>query len=240
MALIVAALLLFSYGCAGIEVSSRTPAHTKPYKVNGKWYSPLSDGNNFRQRGTASWYGKAFHGKQTANGEIYNMYGMSAAHKTLPLGTYVRVTNLNNRRKIDIRINDRGPFVRGRIIDLSYAAAKRLRIVGPGVAPVEIVSLGTTARSGSHKTSRGSYTPVDVNKGNFTFQIGSFRNRKNAEKQRRKLARRFRHAHISVFDSGYGIFYRVRVGRYSDLRRAQKKIAALKRAGYRNAIIVAE
>lgn len=240
LALIVIPFLLLAHGCAGIKPSGHTPGHTEPYKVNGKWYRPLPHGENFKQRGTASWYGKPYHGKKTANGEIYNMYGMSAAHKTLPLGTYIRVTNLDNKRKIEVRINDRGPFVRGRIIDLSYTAAKKLGIVGPGTARVEIAALGVAEPSGSREASRRSYTPVDANKGNFTFQIGAFRDRKNAEQQRKTLSRKYDEAHISVFNSGHGVFYRVRVGRFSDLAEAQKQKAALKRDGHDNVMIVAE
>ena len=107
----------------------------KPYEVNGQLYTPLADHTGFAQEGTASWYGPNFHGKLTSNGEVYNMYSMTAAHKTLPLGVYVRVHNLANGRQAVVRINDRGPFVKGRIIDLSYAAAKDLGVVGPGTAP---------------------------------------------------------------------------------------------------------
>ena len=92
----------------------------KPYVINGIRYYPLPDSEGFRQSGKASWYGVKFHGRPTSSGEIYDMYKVSAAHKTLPLGTYVKVLNLSNNRKSIVRINDRGPFVKGRIIDLSY------------------------------------------------------------------------------------------------------------------------
>jgi hypothetical protein len=128
----IVALLCFISGCATSQPPPQKPAgYPKPYKVFGKWYQPLPDSKDFRQRGIASWYGKDFHGKKTSNGEIYDMYAMTAAHKTLPLGTYVRVHNLENNRKLEVRINDRGPFVRGRIIDLSYTAAKNLDSSGP-------------------------------------------------------------------------------------------------------------
>ena len=113
----------FFYLISGCTTTSNPPpkkpaGYPKPYKVFGKWYQPLPDSKGFRQRGIASWYGKDFHGKKTSNGETYDMYAMTAAHKTLPLGTYVRVHNLENNRTLEVRINDRGPFVRGRIIDL--------------------------------------------------------------------------------------------------------------------------
>lgn len=113
-------------------------SHKYKYKVRGKQYKVFASSKNFQQIGNASWYGPGFHGKRTANGEVYNMYAMTAAHKTLPLGCKVRVTNLSNGRKIIVRINDRGPFHGGRIIDLSKAAAKKLGILGSGYAKVHV------------------------------------------------------------------------------------------------------
>ena len=110
----------------------------KPYTVMGKRYTPLFSHNGFSQTGIASWYGKKFHGRKTASGDRFNMYAMTAAHKRLPFGTLVRVTHLKNGRSVAVRINDRGPFVRGRIIDLSYGAAKKLGMVAQGVARVRI------------------------------------------------------------------------------------------------------
>ena len=156
------------------------PSKPKPYKVLGQWYTPMADARGFQQRGIASWYGEDFHGRQTSNGETYDMYGISAAHKTLPLGTYVRVVNLDNNRSLDVRINDRGPFVHGRIIDLSYGAARKLGVVGPGTAPVEIVALGTPAPGTS--PDKPGYLPVDYYSGNFTFQVGAFVDRANAQR----------------------------------------------------------
>lgn len=117
--------------------------HTGPYKANpytvlGKTYFPLSDSKAYVATGTASWYGTKFHGQNTANGEVYDLYGMSAAHKTLPLPSYVRVTNLDNSRSVILRVNDRGPFYSDRIIDLSYAAAKKLGYAEIGTARVKV------------------------------------------------------------------------------------------------------
>ena len=117
--------------------------HTGPYKANpytvlGKTYFPISDSRTYSQTGTASWYGTKFHGQNTANGEVYDLYGMSAAHKTLPLPSYVRVTNLDNNRTVILRVNDRGPFYSDRIIDLSYAAAKKLGYAENGTARVKV------------------------------------------------------------------------------------------------------
>lgn len=112
------------------------PYKATPYTVLGKSYSPMQDGRNYREQGEASWYGTKFHGQATANGEEYDLYGMTAAHKTLPLPTYVQVTNLDNQRRVIVRVNDRGPFYSTRIIDLSYAAAKKLGFAERGVARV--------------------------------------------------------------------------------------------------------
>ena len=112
-----------------------------PYKINGKTYHVNFDTRNYRETGYASWYGKKFHGELTSNGEIYNMYGMTAAHKTLPIPSYVRVTNTVNHRSVVVRINDRGPFYSDRIIDLTYTAAKKLGFVEQGTAPVVLETL---------------------------------------------------------------------------------------------------
>jgi rare lipoprotein A len=113
----------------------------RPYEVFGKKYVPLASVRPFRQRGVASWYGKRFHGQKTASGEIYDMYAMSAAHPILPIPSYVRVTSVKNGAQVIVRINDRGPFHGGRVIDLSYAAASRLGLVGAGSGEVEIQSI---------------------------------------------------------------------------------------------------
>ncbi len=109
-----------------------------PYTVKGKTYSPMHEASGYRERGIASWYGRKFHGRLTSSGEPYNMYAMTAAHRTLPLPSYVRVRNLNNGRFIVVRVNDRGPFMRNRLIDLSYAAAAKLGILGTGTGVVEV------------------------------------------------------------------------------------------------------
>ncbi len=114
---------------------------TKTYTVRGKTYRPYLTADGYREDGIASWYGKDFHGKKTANGERYNMYSMTAAHKLLPLGTKVRVTHLRTGRSIVVRVNDRGPFVGNRIIDLSYAGARELGIIGTGTARVRVEAL---------------------------------------------------------------------------------------------------
>lgn len=126
------------------RIPDATPTlHTGPYKANpytvlGKTYFPMAESKRYVASGTASWYGTKFHGQNTANGEVYDLYGMSAAHKTLPLPSYVRVTNLDNHKSVILRVNDRGPFYSDRIIDLSYAAAKKLGYAEIGTARVKV------------------------------------------------------------------------------------------------------
>lgn len=130
-----------------------------PYTIMGQTYYPIPSSEGYRRKGIASWYGSDFHGKKTANGEIYNMYDMTAAHPTLPIPTYVRVTHLENGRSIIVRVNDRGPFLRGRAIDLSYAAASQLNMVDQGTAPVLLEALPT---DGSTLRTVHVQTPQDV------------------------------------------------------------------------------
>jgi rare lipoprotein A len=198
----------------------------------------MPDAKDFRQDGIASWYGEDFHGKKTSSGEIYNMYAMTAAHKTLPLGTYVQVLNLDNRRKVEVRINDRGPFVRNRIIDLSYSAAKEIGLIGPGTARVEVVALGNlvTTDGGSSRT----YVQGNYYSGNFTFQVGAFLNPSNAERLRQELSRYYENAHLTIYDNGKDVFYRVRVGKTATLEEAIKYEAKLIQNGFADAFAVAE
>jgi rare lipoprotein A len=129
-------------------IPKNEPLHryaNRPYTALGKTYKPLTVVGNFKQRGIATWYGKKFNGEHTSSGEIYDMYAMTAAHPTLPLPSYARVTNLTNQKSVVVRINDRGPFMNDRIIDLSYTAAFKLGIVGDGSAEVEIESLTPNA-----------------------------------------------------------------------------------------------
>ena len=233
-------LMFLFYGCATVEPPPTLPGQPKPYKIGKNWYQPLAHAHGFNQRGRASWYGKEFHGKKTSNGETYNMYAMTAAHKTLPFGTYVKVHNLENNRKIEVRINDRGPFARGRVIDLSYTAAKKLGIVGPGTAYVEIIALGTPNRPDISKSTGQSYTLSNYYQGNFTVQIGAFSEWINAERLREKIAQSYKNAHITTYFDGKNTFYRVRAGRYSSLDEADRNEAFLIQNGYENAFAIAE
>ena len=162
------------------------------YEVLGKRYYVLNSSAGFRQRGIASWYGTKFHGRRTSSGETYDMYKMTAAHKTLPLPTYVEVTNLDNNRKVVVRVNDRGPFHDGRIIDLSYTAATRLGIVERGTGNVEIRTLTTNTKATAAVPADSRTTGSDENrrKGReaIYIQVGSFSDRTNANILKEKLA----------------------------------------------------
>lgn len=174
------------------------------------------------QRGIASWYGEPFHGRATASGEIYDMHLMTAAHRDLPLGTTVEVTNLDNGRRVRLRVNDRGPFVRGRILDVSYAAAKKLGMVGPGTARIElrVVALGDGS-PGPALTSR------------YTVQVGAYRDRANAQRVADRLAGDFPQAEIF----SRGSLHRVRVGTLRSKDAAEDLRRKLRRRGF-DAIVI--
>jgi rare lipoprotein A len=198
----------------------------------------LREARAFRERGTASWYGKKFHGRKTSNGEVYDMYAMTGAHKTLPFGTYVRVNNLNNGKTVDIRINDRGPFVRGRIIDLSYRAAKEIGLVGPGTAPVEIVALGIPKETRVHGRVQRTLVPGNYYIGDFAVQVGAFKDRTNAVRLRDRLAQKHKDTHITLYDSREGRYYRVRTAKCRTLDQARRYQKLLEKEGYRDAFVV--
>jgi len=233
-------VLLLCYGCAASRPPSTPPSHPKPYRVGRTWYTPMVHARDFKQRGIASWYGKKFHGRKTSSGEIYNMYAMTAAHKTLPLHTYVRVTNLTNQKRIDVRINDRGPFVRGRIIDLSYAAAKKLGVVAPGTAKVAIEALGVRRASAAGTAAESSYRSVNYYAGNFTIQVGSFTELGNAERLKKRLDQTYKNTHIAVYNNGVETFYRVRVGKCRTLDQAEAYEKIMIQHGFEDAMLVAE
>lgn len=159
------------------------------YEVFGKRYVVMNSGNGFKERGVASWYGKKFHNKMTSMQEPYDMYAMTAAHKTLPLPSYVRVRNLSNNKSIVVRVNDRGPFIDNRIIDLSYSAALRLDMVRDGTSLVEIEAIGFDGPSGDRPVRRStapvsSTPPSKAENTNRVFvQVGAFGSRENATRR---------------------------------------------------------
>jgi rare lipoprotein A len=176
------------------------------------------------QMGVASWYGPNFHGKTTSNKEIYNMHDMTAAHKSLPFGTYVVVTNLNNGRSVTVRINDRGPFVKGRIIDLSYAAAKAVDMIGTGTAPVKLEILTEISPKKSSQK--------------FSVQVGSFVLQQNARALKNEIQDHFRDVYISRFKTMNQVYFRVRI-KAKDQEAAREIAERLTKAGY-SAIVLEE
>ncbi len=171
-------------------------------------------GPGYTETGYASWYGNPYHGRRAANGEIYDMYKLTAAHRTLPFGMQVKVTNLENGRTVIVRINDRGPFVKGRIVDLSLAGARKIQMVGPGTALVRLEVLSASS-------------PSDP--GLYAVQVGAFRDRSNAESLAKNMRRRFGDASIEGYRSYGRSFYRVRVGVHSTLTEANKLAVQLGR-----------
>jgi len=174
------------------------------------------------QTGIASWYGPGFHGKTTASGVIYNQHDLTAAHQTLPLGTRVRVTNLENGRSIEVLINDRGPFAKGRIIDLSYAAGEMLGMIGPGTIPVRIEVVG----SGADKIS------LIKDSLDYTLQLGSFSVLENARQLRDRVASKFSEVAIVPLNTSTSTFYRVQLGQFSTRSSAEEQARLVTRAGY--------
>lgn len=206
----------------------RTKAGNKsPYTVLGKTYRVMPDSRGFVEQGIASWYGNKFHGRKTSNGEIYSMYGMTAAHKNLPIPSYVRVTNLNNGRQIVVRVNDRGPFHQGRVIDLTYAGATKLGFIKQGTAPVrvEVVEPGgditvakvPAALAGSEASSGLERAPAPKNSagyelpGNTFLQAGAFSTSGAAENLRTRIDG-LTTLPVNVVEPKSDSLYRVRVG----------------------------
>ncbi len=159
------------------------------------------------QTGLASWYGHPYHGRPTANGETYDMHAMTAAHRTLPFGTWVRVNNLENDLFTTVRINDRGPFIEGRIIDVSRAAAEAIEMIGTGTA---LVRLDVVQPPGSNTAENGLYS----------VQVGAFLVKENAARLQAQLAPRYGDVFIQTYRAPDGLYYRVRVGRKASLQEA--------------------
>jgi len=212
-----------------------------PYQALGRWYHPLKSAQGYRARGAASWYGKKFHGRRTSSGESYDMFAMTAAHRTLPLPTYVRVTNLRNGRTAIVKINDRGPFLHNRLIDLSYAAAYKLGIIGTGTGLVEIVALspGTGGHGAPVSTPEGVSVPTRAGAEPRIFlQLGAFADTVNAQRMQDQLRMRgFDSALDLVRMNGLNL-YRVRLGPLVDMNSADEKSAHLRDFGFDPQLIV--
>ena len=215
------------------EPDRQLKATQRPYTVLGQRYEPLQTHEGFSQTGVASWYGQDFHGKLTSNGERYDMYAMTAAHKTLPLGVYVKVYNRDNGREAVVRVNDRGPFVKGRIIDLSYAGARKLGYDEVGTANVRIEALGY------REDATGGYqAPATYDLGNYTVQVGAFKEYANARRLSDELRNIFGFSDIKMATVNGEIFYRVYVGKYASLKAAEVGEKNFTEHGYPGSFVV--
>ncbi|WP_308318823.1 septal ring lytic transglycosylase RlpA family protein [Marinobacter sp. F4206] len=234
----------------------RRAGNKSPYTVWGKQYQVLGSNDGYVARGTASWYGEKFHGHKTSNGETFDMYTMSAAHKSLRIPGYARVTNLDNGRSVIVRVNDRGPFHGDRLIDLSYAAAKKLGYQSRGTARVEVAAI-TVKPDGSMFLAGQPFVPgATVNypdssvaasgqmaTGNEALfvQLGSFSSRDPAEKllgrARAVLENPMR---VRAIDTASGRFHRVQVGPFSDEDSARKTQSLLEARGFAQSILLTD
>ena len=217
----------------------------RPYTVMGKRYVPDTSERPYQRRGMASWYGRKFHGNPTSKGERYDMYAMTAAHTTLPIPSYVRVTRVSNGRSVIVRVNDRGPFLHNRVIDLSYAAAHRLGMIGPGSAEVIVeritpaeIRAGTWDRSGATRTVRAEPVPrttavsmqtipaVSASDGVF-LQIGAFRDLNNARALANRAAGSAPAGKTVEIDQGTPGIYRVRIGPFDSRDAALRAVNSI-------------
>jgi rare lipoprotein A len=215
------------------------------YDVSGKRYYVLASGADYVERGVASWYGPGFHEVMTSTHEPYDMYGMTAAHRTLPLPAYVRVTNLQNGRSVVVRVNDRGPFVGNRIIDLSYSAASRLDMLRNGTAMVEVRAIdpaaAVAAHAGALPLAAAGPAPKPALRAALFVQAGAFADPANAQRLAEKL-RGGTYGRIFVRDDVIAgrKMYRVRIGPVPDVPEFDRIIAALEQSGVHDAHLAAD
>ena len=226
----------------------------KPYKIRGQWYYPAED-YGYSEVGTASWYGEDFHAKYTANGEVYNMHTLTAAHRTLPLPSIVRVTNLENGRSLVLRVNDRGPFAKNRIIDISKRGAQLLGFQNKGTAKVRVEIMAEESKDLKqailNKTETKlaqqlpednagavrSYTSQQALKGKYFVQAGSFSSREVADDLTARLTR-FGNISTMPADVNGNRYYRVRMGPYTCEADARKALAQIENFGVAGAAVI--
>jgi rare lipoprotein A len=214
------------------------------YKVNGNTYRVLDSSYGYRERGVASWYGKKFHGRMTSSREPYDMYEMTAAHKTLPLPTYVRVRNLKNNKSVVVRVNDRGPFASNRLIDLSYSAALRLDMVNEGTSLVEVTAISfddPPMRTANPPAEAAPDPSADTSKeGQVFVQVGAFGDVANA-RRRYALLRDNGIGQVSVQEdrSREPSLYRIRIGPIADALQYDTIVERLKAIGISETHLVA-
>jgi rare lipoprotein A len=238
--MLVVCCLLLASACAPKKMTvtnppeSRQKAYQKPYTVLGQRYEPLQTHAGFVQTGIASWYGSDFHGKKTSNGEIYDMNAMTAAHKTLPLGVYVRVQNRDNGRETVVRVNDRGPFVKGRVIDLSYSAARSLGVDIAGTAPVRIEALGYRGSGVDQYKAIENYDA-----GNYTVQVGSFKEYGNAQRLSEEMKKVAGFSEVHLTNIKGETFHQVYAGKYISLGAAETAEREFSEHGYPGSFAVA-
>ncbi|MFK7886597.1 MAG: septal ring lytic transglycosylase RlpA family protein [Gammaproteobacteria bacterium] len=254
---LAAFVLVILTGCQPAKVATSGPAtlppvatptggssnanKTNPYVVLGKRYVPLLSAEGYHERGVASWYGPQFHGKPTANGEVFDMDQMTAAHKTLPLPVYAEVTNLRNGRKVVVRINDRGPFVDNRLIDLSRAAAQAIDMVGPGTSLVDVRVIqgpGGGPSGGPAPTVQPAIVsaPVVAPTGAFFIQVGAYGDADNANRVVNSLrSSGFGDTLVQPIQLNQRILHRVRVGPVASVEQFDQYIERLNALGYARA-----
>jgi len=222
-------------GCSSAATGNYDHPTQRPYSINNQVYYPIPSSYGFNQSGIASWYGPHFHGRPTSSGEIYDMHGMTAAHKTLPMNTMLLVKNLENDREIVVRVNDRGPFVQGRIIDLTHTGAQKLGILGNGTARVQIVALGEVGKNEQQIREQASH----FYEGEYFVQIGSFTNPNNAARLQNRFLKAGHQTQVQKYQDGDDIFYRVQVFVGRHLQAAEQARIILEKRGYRNAFVIA-
>jgi rare lipoprotein A len=223
------------------EVPKKAERKERPYAVKDKWYFPVSSVAEYKEKGICSWYGPDFHGKQTSSGETYDMFGYTAAHRILPYNTQVRVKNPANNKEILVRINDRGPFLKDRILDLSYSGAKALDLLGPGTGLIELEALGILEESeeNGQKITR-LVQKVDFRIGEFSVQIGAFKDRQNALRLQEKLINQYAQIEVSETVRLGETFFRVRVCRCTRLEEALSLQKQLEGKGFTPIFVVAQ
>jgi len=211
----------------------------RPYTALGERYTPMTAYQPYRASGVASWYGRRYHGNKTSSGEVYDMYAMTAAHPTLPIPSYVRVINPENGRAVVVRVNDRGPFKKDRLIDLSYAAAYKLRLIDKGSGPVEVEAIapGSTLAqpapqpvlSMDTQIQRPPVAAATPASGSFV-QVGAFRLKQNADQLREKLQQQNLTGNAGIENWYNDGVYRVRIGPYASRDEAERAAGQVKQA----------
>jgi rare lipoprotein A len=212
------------------------PANFRSYTIRGVRYTPMSTGKGYSAQGEASWYGQKFHGHLTSNGEVYDMYTMSAAHKTLPLPSFGRVTNLANGKQVIVRINDRGPFHGGRLIDLSYAAATKLDMLSTGVAQVKLdvihVAQDGQITVGNSPTIKTVNPPALANNKSLFIQVAALSDQQKVKKIGKGLSTLYQLPHHTPEEKG---MFRLQLGPIDNEQQATELLSHLKKNGYMGA-----